>query len=32
MTNSEGIIGRDILNEFSIILDGPKLEWKVVDE
>lgn len=24
----EGIIGRDILNEFSIVFDGPNLEWK----
>ncbi len=24
----EGIIGRDVLNEFSIIFDGVNLEWK----
>lgn len=24
----EGIIGRDILNEFSLIFDGVNLEWK----
>lgn len=24
----EGIIGRDILNEFSILFDGGNLEWK----
>lgn len=23
-----GILGRDVLNEFSIIFDGKKLEWK----
>lgn len=27
---SEGIIGRDILNEFSILFDGPNLEWDEV--
>lgn len=27
--HSEGIIGRDILNEFSILLDGPNLNWNV---
>jgi len=25
---NEGIIGRDILNEFSILFDGVNLEWK----
>ena len=25
---NEGIIGRDILNEFSILFDGINLEWK----
>lgn len=25
---AEGIIGRDILNEFSIIFDGVNLDWK----
>jgi len=24
----EGIIGRDVLNEFSILFDGVNLEWK----
>jgi Aspartyl protease len=24
----EGIIGRDVLNEFSLIFDGVNLEWK----
>jgi len=24
---SEGIIGRDILNQFSILFNGPDLEW-----
>lgn len=24
----EGIIGRDILNKFSIVFDGPNLVWK----
>lgn len=24
----EGIIGRDILNEFSLVFDGPNLEWR----
>lgn len=24
----EGIIGRDVLNKFSILFDGKKLEWK----
>lgn len=27
---AEGIIGRDILNKFSILLDGPNLEWAVI--
>ncbi|MCC6329173.1 MAG: hypothetical protein IT174_11695 [Acidobacteria bacterium] len=26
--HSEGIIGRDILNEFSLVFDGPRLTWK----
>ena len=26
---NEGIIGRDILNKFSILFDGKNLEWKV---
>jgi hypothetical protein len=25
----EGVIGRDILNQFSILFDGKKLEWSV---
>ena len=25
----EGIIGRDVLNEFTILFDGVNLEWKV---
>ena len=25
--NSCGILGRDILNHLSILLNGPKLEW-----
>ena len=25
---NEGIIGRDVLNEFSILFDGVNLEWK----
>lgn len=24
----EGILGRDILNKFSIVFDGPNLNWK----
>ena len=28
---NEGIIGRDILNEFSILFDGVNLEWKAQD-
>jgi hypothetical protein len=27
----EGIIGRDVLNEFSIVFDGVNLEWKEQD-
>ena len=27
----EGIIGRDVLNEFSIVFDGINLEWKKQD-
>lgn len=26
---NEGIIGRDVLNKFSLIFDGKNLEWKV---
>lgn len=26
--NETGILGRDVLNEFSIIFDGKNLEWK----
>lgn len=26
-----GILGRDILNEFSIIFDGPNLEWDIIE-
>ncbi len=26
----EGILGRDILNKFSILFDGPGLEWGLV--
>jgi len=24
-----GIVGRDLLNEFRLILDGPKLVWEI---
>jgi hypothetical protein len=27
---AEGIIGRDILNKFSILFDGPNLHWEEV--
>ncbi len=26
--HDEGVIGRDVLNQFSIIFDGENLEWK----
>lgn len=28
INNEIGIIGRDVLNEFSIVFDGVSLEWK----
>ena len=28
---AEGIIGRDILNKFSIVFDGPNLEWNEIE-
>lgn len=27
---AEGILGRNVLNEFSILLDGPNLSWDVI--
>jgi hypothetical protein len=27
---TEGIIGRDLLNEFKIVFDGPRLDWKML--
>lgn len=29
IANPIGILGRDILNEFAIVFDGPNLEWKI---
>jgi len=28
--HAEGILGRNVLNKFSILLDGPNLEWDLV--
>lgn len=28
--HDEGIIGRDILNEFKIMFDGPNSEWDTI--
>ena len=30
MDDPVGILGRDVLNKVSIILDGPNLEWDIV--
>jgi hypothetical protein len=27
---TEGILGRNILNEFSLLFDGPNLSWDVI--
>ena len=29
--SEEGILGRDVSNAFTILLDGPNSEWEVVD-
>ena len=30
--DDEGIIGRDVLNKFKILLDGPNFEWDAIKE